>query len=143
MKEVGVRHFPAPKTHPQSVGLSECYVQLITFCLRTFLDQCPSTIRTWDVFLGRIVHALNCQIIKVMGYTPSQLLIGFNPVRQIWNLDPKATLYRDELESYVQKVLEGAHPLPSISDLKLRVATLDEVRQTALDCLFKSNRSII
>ena len=143
MKEVRVRHFPTPKTHPQSVGLSERYVQLITFSLRTFLDQYPSAIRTWDVFLGRIVHALNCRIIKVMGYTPSQLLIGFNPVRQIWDLDPKATLYRDELESYVQKVLEGAHPLPSISDPELRVATLDEVRQTALDCLFKSNRSII
>ena len=81
LKEVGVRHFPAPKTHPQSIGLSERYVQLITFSLRTFLCQYPTAIRVWDVFLDSVVHALNCRTIKIMGYTPSQLLLGFNPTR--------------------------------------------------------------
>jgi len=30
----GVRQFPAPKTHPSSVGLLECYVQLMLYGLR-------------------------------------------------------------------------------------------------------------
>ena len=29
LEERGVRHFPAPKSHLQSVGLAECYVQLL------------------------------------------------------------------------------------------------------------------
>ena len=108
-----MRHFPAPEANPQSVGLSERYVQLITFSLRTFLSQHPSAIRTWDVFLGSAIHALICRTIKVMGYTPSQHLLGFNPNRQIaWDLNPESGARLGELEAYVQGVAESSHPLP-------------------------------
>ena len=129
MVELGilVRHFPAPKTHPQSVGLSERYVQLITFSLRRFLDQHPSAIGTWDVFLSSIVHALNCRTVKI-----------------VWDLNPEDKTHIDELEVYIQNVTSGSYPLPSesISDPELRVATPDEIRQTAPDRLFKANKSI-
>lgn len=59
-----------------------------------------------------------------MGYTPSQLLTGFNPFGRV-DMGSESNL--DELESYVQKVLEGIHPLPSASNSELRVAALDEV----------------
>jgi len=145
MAELGIRHFPAPKTHPQSVGLSESYVQLITFSLRIFLNQHPSAIRTWDTYLTSVIHALNCRTVKVFGYTPSQLLIGFNPTRQIvWDLDPKSESQLSELGSYVQQVIDGVYPLPPLAvlDPELRVATIDEIRQTALDRLFRANKSI-
>ena len=101
MKEMGVRHFPAPKTHPQSVGLSELYVQLITFSLRAFLCQHPSAISIWDPFLDSVVHILNCRVIKVMAFTPSQLLLGFNPTRQIaWDLNPETEARLEELVTH-------------------------------------------
>ena len=127
-KEIGVRHFPAPKTHPQSVELSERYVQLITFSLRIFLNQYPSAIRTWDVYLSSIAHALYCQTVKVLGYTPSQLLIGFNPIRQIaWDLNPESETRLGELEEYVRAVSDGAYPLSSAPDPELRIAAVDEI----------------
>lgn len=56
------------------------------------------------------------------------------------DLNPKTTSHLDELETYVQKVIEGIHPLPSASNRQLRAAALDEVR---LDRLFKAKKSII
>ena len=68
-----------------------------------------------------------------MGYTPSQLLLGFNPTRQIaWDLNPESEARLGELEAYVRGIAESSHPLPP-SDPELRVATLDEIRQTALN----------
>ena len=108
-------------------------MQLITFSPRIFLCQHPSAIRTWDIFLDSIIHALNCRTIKVMGYTPSQLLLGLNPTRQIaWDLNPESEARLGELEAYVRGIAESSHPLPP-SDPELRVATLDEIRQTALN----------
>ena len=143
MIELGIRHFPAPKTHPQSVGLSERYVQLITFSLRVFLNQHPLAILTWDNFLGSVIHALHCRTIKVMGYTPSQLLIRFNPTRQLaWDLNPMTDARLDELESYIQAIVWGNPVLP-LGDPELRVASLDAIRQTALDRMLNANRSIL
>lgn len=73
---------------------------------------------------------------------PSSLYIGFNPVRQIWGLNPRMTAHLNELESYVLKVVEGAYPLPAVPDTELCVA-LHEVRQTAPDRLFKANESLV
>ena len=121
------------------IGLSERYVQLITFSLRTFLNQYPLAIRTWDVYLSGIVHTLNCRTVKVLGHTPSQLLIGFNPTRQIeWDLNPESEIRLGELETCVQGVTDSVYPLPSAPDPELCIAALDEVRQTALDRLFEA-----
>ena len=139
--ELGIRHFPAPKTHPQSVGLSERYVRLVTFSLRTSPNQHPSAIATWDGFLGSTIHALNCGTVKIMGYTPSQLLIGFNQTRQVaWGLNPETEVCLDELEAYFQAIIDDVYPLPGP---ELRIASLDEIRQTALDRVFNANKSII
>lgn len=37
LKARGVRHYPAPKSHPSSVGLSERYVQLVLHALRKMM----------------------------------------------------------------------------------------------------------
>ena len=77
-----------------------------------------------------------------MGYTPSQLLLGFNPTRQIaWDLNPETEARLEELESFVQAITNDNHPL--VPDLELRVATLDEIHQLALDRLFQVNKSFI
>lgn len=74
----GVRQFPAPKSHPSSVGLAERYVQLVVIGLRTFLQHSPAMVDHWDVFIPQVVHSINTRVIRTHGYTPSQLLFGFN-----------------------------------------------------------------
>ena len=61
----------------------------------------------------------------------------------MWDLNPESKDHLDELEASVQKAIDGVHPLPSIPDPELRVAMLDKIRQTALDRMFKANKSIV
>ena len=78
-----------------------------------------------------------------MVYTPSQLLLWFNPTQQIaWDLNPESEAQLGELEAYVRGIAESSHPLPA-SDPELRVATLDEICQTALNRLFQANKSLL
>lgn len=35
-------------------------------------------VATWDTLLPQVVHAINTRVIRAHGYTPSQLLFGFN-----------------------------------------------------------------
>ena len=77
-----------------------------------------------------------------MGYTPSQLLLGFYPTRQIaWDLFPESEARVEELKAYVRGISESNHPLPSAPDSELRVAALDEIHRTALNRLFLANKS--
>ena len=47
------------------------------------------------------------------------------------------------MEAYVRGIAENNHPIPSPPDPELRVATLDEIRQTALNRLFQANKSLV
>ena len=79
-----------------------------------------------------------------MGYTPSQLLLGFNPTQQIaWDLNPETEARLEDQESHIRGIANDNHPLPSAPDPELRIATLDEVRQTALARLFQANKSFV
>jgi hypothetical protein len=74
---LGVKHFPAPKTHPSSVGLAERYVQLIMGILKRRIQGTDK--KLWDTLLASAVRTLNTRGVKVHGFTPSQLLLGYNP----------------------------------------------------------------
>ena len=73
----GIRHFPAPKTHPLLVGLAERYVQLIMGILRRRVQGSNKDL--WDTLLASAVQTLNTRGIKVHRFTPSELLFGYNP----------------------------------------------------------------
>jgi len=72
-----IKHFPAPKTHPSSVGLAERYVQLVMGILKRRIQG--SSKELWDTLLPSAVQTLNTRGVKVHGYTPSELLLGYNP----------------------------------------------------------------
>lgn len=78
LKRKGVRQFPAPKSHPSSVGLSERYVQLVIIGLRTRLEGEPQMLETWDKLVPAVTQVINTRVIRHQGYTSSQLLFGFN-----------------------------------------------------------------
>lgn len=80
LRQVRTLLFSAPITHPQSVGLAERYVQMILAGLRVRVaaDQKENAMEHWDEHLDAVVQAINTRILKVHGYTPAQLFLGFN-----------------------------------------------------------------
>ena len=73
----GTKHFPAPKTHPSSVGLAERYVTLIMGILQRKIQR--NNKELWDTLLASAVQTLNTRGVKVHGYPPLELLLGYNP----------------------------------------------------------------
>jgi len=76
----GVQQFPAPKTHPSSVGLLERYAQLIFYGIRKLVVSGGEILR-WSKYLDQVVHSMNTRDVRVHGFTPAKLLFGYNPVR--------------------------------------------------------------
>ena len=74
----GVLHFPSAIAHPQSVGLSERYVQMLVGRIRL---KCISlgTAAQWGLHIREAVLDMNTHCIRLHGYTPSEILLGFNP----------------------------------------------------------------
>jgi hypothetical protein len=75
----GVRQFPAPKTHPSSVGLLERYVQLVLYGIRKIVVA-GGDINQWSSYLDQVVHSMNTRVVRVHGYSPAELMFGYNPV---------------------------------------------------------------
>ena len=79
--------FPAPVTHPSSVGLAEKYVHLTLTALRTMLaggkwgndTLAPVPLDRWDDCLDAVVFTINNRIVKTHGFSPAQLLFVFTP----------------------------------------------------------------
>lgn len=83
LKAHRVMQFSAPITHPSSVGLSERYVQLVLTGLRTVLAHENQPLDRWDSYLNTVVFAINNQILRIHGFTPSQLFLGMSPRARI------------------------------------------------------------
>ena len=79
-KAQGTKMFKAPITNPRSVGLAEQYVQMIFAGLRVVIraDCIKNLDRRWDEYLDTVVQAINTRVLRIHGYTPSQLFLGFN-----------------------------------------------------------------
>ena len=75
----GVIHFPAAISHPQSVGLSERYVQMLMGRIR-FKCITIGNGHHWGLYIHDSVLDINTRCIRIHGYTPAQILLSFNPV---------------------------------------------------------------
>lgn len=75
----GVKQIFAPISHPQSVGLSERYVQAVLAGLRKVLQGDPQRMWKWDEFLPIVVHSLRLRPVRSLGYSPYKLMLGFEP----------------------------------------------------------------
>jgi len=54
----GVEQFPAPKTHPLSVGLLERYVQLVLYGIRKIVVG-GGNLQGWSAYLDQVAHSMN------------------------------------------------------------------------------------
>ena len=113
LEEHGVRHFPAPKSHPQSVGLAERYVQLLMNILKKEMQRASKV--TWDEHIPGALRTLNTRALRVHGFTPAELLFGFNP--------------RDDTRGTLQELftMDGLDR----TAYGLRFSSIDEARGTA------------
>ena len=75
----GVSHFTAAISHPQSVGLSERYVQMAMGRIRLRCIE-MGTSQNWGLLVKDAIIDINTQCVRVHGHTPSEILLGFNPV---------------------------------------------------------------
>jgi hypothetical protein len=74
----GVVHFNAAISHPSSVGLAERYVRMIIGSVRLQCLQAGST-DFWSHYVRNAVVNINTRCVRVHGFTPAEILLGFNP----------------------------------------------------------------
>lgn len=99
-----VLQFSAPVTHPSSVGLAEKYVHLLITGLRAAIQgelYWSDGLNQWHRFLPMVVFAINNRTVRVLGYTPAQLLFGYTPRGH-----PEDSSLRDELIAHTG-ILKG------------------------------------
>lgn len=141
LKEAGVKQYFAPITNPSSVGLAERYVQLILNIYRAVLQHHPELIFEWDVILPSIVRAANTRYIRMFGFSPAELLMGFNP---------RYTKGADEFEDILRSKVVGDSIDALMSEegmsveeaaYESRLAIIDELRERSLAKRFQLGES--
>ena len=90
LRRFSVIHIPAPKAHPQSVGLAERYVKLLVDGLKVTVMGQKRQQEDWDLVVDSVVHAINTRVLSVHGFSPAELLLGFNPNRSGREVTPRA-----------------------------------------------------
>ena len=83
-----VVHLPASKSHPQSVGLAERYVRLLVDGLKVTVIASKAAPTDWDLYVDSVVHSINTRILRVHGFSPAELLLGYNRNRIGWDTSP-------------------------------------------------------
>lgn len=69
-----------PISHPSSVGLVERNVQLFTSQLRKWvLDRGPAAKMFWGRAIPEIMPAINSRLVRLHGFTPANILLGYSP----------------------------------------------------------------
>lgn len=145
LKSAGTKMFTAPITNPRSVGLAERYVQLILAGLRIKIEAessliLGSTMDKWDEYLDEVVHSINSRVLKVHGYTPSQLFLGFNvrlhPLDQTLVEELRCTRIEETLDIFTQGTDLEDHEredhereAQTAKEYDLRLAQVEEVRE--------------
>jgi len=88
LQKFHVVRLPAPKSHPQSVGLAERYVRLLVDGLKVTVMASKAKTTDWDLYIDSVVHSINTRILSVHGFSPAELLLGYNPNRIGWDTSP-------------------------------------------------------
>jgi len=78
LRMLSIIHLPAPKSHPQSVGLAERYVKLLVDGLKVTILGPKLQQEDWDLVVDQVIHAINTRVLSVHGFSPAELLLGYN-----------------------------------------------------------------
>ena len=85
--EHGVSQFTGPVSSPSSTGLLERAVQmLLTLIAKSCVDR--GTTNSWSLGVRDHVLTINTKATKIHGYQPAQLMLGFEPKRIHFDIEP-------------------------------------------------------
>ena len=83
----GVSHFTGPISHPSSTELLERGVQeIINFLNKRYIERNDN--QGWSLMIREYILAMNTKAVRIHGYTPSQLMLGFNPQQYHFDTTP-------------------------------------------------------
>ena len=132
LKRLSVVHLPAPKSHPQSVGLAERYVKLLVDGLKVTIMGRKMEQTDWDLVIDSVIHAINTRVLSIHGFTPAELLLGFNPNKTGWDVNPNTERAVATLSCAIeagQNLWDGEEELAQ-RQLE-RLARIDHIREEA------------
>jgi len=137
--KLSVIHLPAAKSHTQSVGLAERYVKLLVDGLKVTVMQQKLRQGDWDLVVDSVVHAINSGVLRVHGFSPAEVLLGFNPNRTGWDVNSNTERAVAALSTLVASGTnawkgEGEEEEEErLADQQLeRLAPIDHIRQQAV-----------
>ncbi|KAI9884385.1 MAG: Platinum sensitivity protein [Watsoniomyces obsoletus] len=129
---MAIKHFFAPVRHPSSVGLAERYVQVVLQGLRAVLQDSVDSILVWDTFLDKVVNTANSRNLRIHGFTPAQLLLGYDPNYLPTVQSGDEQLRQVAVAAEVEKLAIGERNIEEENYWR-RLAQLDERRNNAID----------
>ena len=88
LRMLSVIHLPAPKSHLQSVDLAERYVKLLVDGLMVTIMGHKLPQEDWDLVVDPVIHAINTRVPSIHGFSPAELLLGYNPRRTVGEVSP-------------------------------------------------------
>lgn len=125
----GTKVTTAPISHPSSVGLVERNVQLVLAQIRKWVyAKGPQAKLYWGRAVSEILPNINGRLQRIHGFTPAEILVGFNPV---WNQH--------------QTLLEPIDPIDLVADqadFAYAVDNRDEYRHQAILALTEHQASL-
>ena len=88
MLEHGVSHFTGPVSHPSSTGLLERTVQEM---LAQISKKCieRGTTNSWSLSVRDNALNMNTKSTKIHGYSPAQIMLGFEPKHFHFDIEPR------------------------------------------------------
>ena len=91
LQEHGVSQFTVPISHPASTGLLERAVQEMLAMISKKCIQ-RGTTNSWGLFIRDNVLEMNTKATRIHGYQPAQIMLGFEPQQNHYNIDPTPLL---------------------------------------------------
>ena len=104
----GVTHFTGPITHPSSTGLLERAVQGIQSYLRTKALE-RMKIGAWSLDVRDAAFFQNTKTIRLHGYLPAELMLGFEP--KLLHFDTDLVRLPQEPEDWAQELPAHQHQI--------------------------------
>lgn len=135
-RNFGVTHFAAAISHPSAVGLAERYVQMTIGRIRLKCIDCQSSAH-WGLLVRDAILDINTRCIRIHGYTPAEILLGYNPVTS------RIHGAGETAEDWLKEGLDPNRVLyPAQEDIEWHYTTREERGEKALDRLTKSKHRL-
>jgi hypothetical protein len=109
----GVTHFTAPVTHPSSVGLIERNVQMMMSQIRKRSIESGIDHPTWANYVTEATIAMNTRLIRIHGYSPAAILLGFTPTLLHLGMIPAEPVNEGDLDDLPAHQYQLAETLQS------------------------------